>query len=55
MGLGSMALYISMFSAIIVYIVNKALIFWFFYELSIISALYMLLKESLYPERYKAS
>lgn len=54
-GLGSMALYISMFSAIIVYIVNKALIFWFFYELSIISALYMLLKESLYPERYKAS
>nr|QDO72043.1 NADH dehydrogenase subunit 4 [Schistosoma haematobium]QDO72053.1 NADH dehydrogenase subunit 4 [Schistosoma haematobium] len=55
MGLSNLALYISMFSAIIVYIVNNALIFWFFYELSIICALYMLLKESLYPERYNAS
>nr|UFQ87242.1 NADH dehydrogenase subunit 4 [Schistosoma guineensis] len=55
MGLGNMALYISMFSAVIVYIVNNALIFWFFYELSIICALYMLLKDSLYPERYNAS
>nr|BAV82959.1 NADH dehydrogenase subunit 4 [Schistosoma margrebowiei] len=54
MGLASMALYISMISAIVVYVVNNALLFWFFYELSIVCALYMLFKESLYPERYNA-
>ncbi|NP_066214.2 NADH dehydrogenase subunit 4 (mitochondrion) [Schistosoma mansoni] len=55
MGLSSMVLYLSMISAIIVSVVNNALLFWFFYELSIISALYLLVKNSLYPERYVAS
>nr|QDO72031.1 NADH dehydrogenase subunit 4 [Schistosoma haematobium] len=54
-GLNSISIYISMFSAILIYVINNSLIFWFFYELSIICALYMLLKESLYPERYNAS
>nr|BAV81470.1 NADH dehydrogenase subunit 4 [Schistosoma mattheei] len=54
-GLSNIALYTSMISAIVVYIINDALVFWFFYELSIICALYMLLKDSLYPERYNAS
>ena len=54
MGLSSIALYLSMIRAIIVSVVNKALLFWFFYELSIISALYLLVKKRLYPERYIA-
>nr|QIQ48856.1 NADH dehydrogenase subunit 4 [Schistosoma spindale] len=49
------ALYLSIVSAIFVYFVNNVLIFWFFYELSIVSALYLLVKESYYPERYNAS
>nr|YP_626436.1 NADH dehydrogenase subunit 4 [Schistosoma spindale]AAZ57323.1 NADH dehydrogenase subunit 4 [Schistosoma spindale] len=51
----SFALYVSIVSAIFVYFVNNVLVFWFFYELSIVSALYLLVKESYYPERYNAS
>lgn len=44
----------SIISALFSYMCVHALVFWFFYELSIVCALFLLLYESPYPERYKA-
>nr|AJZ76842.1 NADH dehydrogenase subunit 4 [Schistosoma japonicum]ALV84558.1 NADH dehydrogenase subunit 4 [Schistosoma japonicum]ALV84726.1 NADH dehydrogenase subunit 4 [Schistosoma japonicum]ALV84774.1 NADH dehydrogenase subunit 4 [Schistosoma japonicum]ALV84798.1 NADH dehydrogenase subunit 4 [Schistosoma japonicum] len=54
-GSKDIVLFISVFSAMITYVVSNSLVFWFFYELSIISALYMLIVGSPYPERYISS
>nr|ADU04582.1 NADH dehydrogenase subunit 4 [Schistosoma turkestanicum] len=54
-GASNVFLTVSVMSALICYMAVNALVFWFFYELSIICALFLLVKDSLYPERYLAS
>nr|AAG60024.1 NADH dehydrogenase subunit 4 [Schistosoma malayensis] len=54
-GVKSIILYVSIASSMVTYVVSNSLVFWFFYELSIISALYLLVTNSPYPERYISS
>nr|YP_001382124.1 NADH dehydrogenase subunit 4 [Trichobilharzia regenti]ABG91498.1 NADH dehydrogenase subunit 4 [Trichobilharzia regenti]BAV82969.1 NADH dehydrogenase subunit 4 [Trichobilharzia regenti] len=55
MGVSNFFISLSVFSALLSYVSVNSLVFWFFYELSIISALLLLVKDSPYPERYCAS
>nr|AVY52162.1 NADH dehydrogenase subunit 4 [Trichobilharzia szidati] len=55
MGVGGFFISLSAFAAMVSYVSVNSLVFWFFYELSIISALLLLVKDSPYPERYCAS
>lgn len=45
---------LSQFSSLVCYVCCHVILFWVFYEVSILSLLYLLVKESPYSERYTA-